>query len=123
MIIPTNCYVLPATSSCFHFSRIKEKHHRVQCKPSPCDVHHRSIQNIKHMWFSSDDWLNLYLDNYRLHCMGTKGSWTPLHADVFRSYIWSANVYGKKKWPQQVNLLIDRHGQLLAGVCLEILAF
>ncbi|KAK8714599.1 hypothetical protein V6N13_041950 [Hibiscus sabdariffa] len=31
-----------------------------------------------------------------------------------RSYIWSANVYGKKKWPQQVNLLIDRHGQLLA---------
>ncbi|KAH9720353.1 JmjC domain-containing protein [Citrus sinensis] len=59
-----------------------------------------------------DDWLNMYLDHYRLHkdpesyqkdndmcCsdyrfvyMGAKGSWTPLHADVFRSYSWSANV-------------------------------
>ncbi|KAK7835162.1 jmjc domain-containing protein 4 [Quercus suber] len=61
--------------------------------------------------FFCDDWLNLYLDNYRMHkdpdtfqenneisCsdyrfvyMGAKGSWTPLHADVFRSYSWSAN--------------------------------
>ncbi|CAE6256125.1 unnamed protein product [Arabidopsis arenosa] len=58
----------------------------------------------------SDDWLNIYLDNYQMHedkdnfqkydqisCsdyrfvyMGGKGlrSWTPLHADVFRSYSW-----------------------------------
>ncbi|KAF5732172.1 putative transcription factor [Tripterygium wilfordii] len=56
--------------------------------------------------FFCDDWLNLYLDHHRLHkdpdtyqenndisCsdyrfvyMGKKGSWTPLHADVFRSY-------------------------------------
>ncbi|KAH1075557.1 hypothetical protein J1N35_027885 [Gossypium stocksii] len=83
----------------------------------------------------TDDWLNLYLDNYHMHddldadqvsddisCsdyrfvyMGAKGSrsWTPLHADVFRSYSWSANVCGKKKWlflpPRQFNLLFDRN--------------
>ncbi|KAJ0049308.1 hypothetical protein Pint_15500 [Pistacia integerrima] len=80
-----------------------------------------------------DDWLNLYLDNYRMHkdpdtyqkdneisCsdyrfvyMGAKGSWTPLHADVFRSYSWSANVCGKKKWiflpPSQCHLVFDRN--------------
>ncbi|KAJ4712382.1 jmjC domain-containing protein 4 [Melia azedarach] len=80
-----------------------------------------------------DDWLNMYLDNYRLHkdpdsykkdndisCsdyrfvyMGAKGSWTPLHADVFRSYSWSANVCGKKKWlflsPSQCHLVFDRN--------------
>ncbi|XP_059303973.1 arginine-specific demethylase JMJ20 isoform X2 [Lycium ferocissimum] len=66
----------------------------------------------------SDDWLNFYLDKFRMHndpdtyserneisCsdyrfvyMGSKGTWTPLHADVFRSYSWSANVCGKKQW-------------------------
>lgn len=82
--------------------------------------------------FFCDDWLNLYLDHYRMHndsdtcqendgisCsdyrfvyMGAKGSWTPLHADVFRSYSWSANVCGKKKWlflpPSQCHLVFDR---------------
>ncbi|XP_027190049.1 arginine-specific demethylase JMJ20 isoform X2 [Cicer arietinum] len=68
--------------------------------------------------FFCDDWLNLYLDNFRMNAysdsyqqnkeiccsdyrfvyMGVKGSWTPLHADVFRSYSWSANVCGKKRW-------------------------
>ncbi|KAJ4840185.1 hypothetical protein Tsubulata_002933 [Turnera subulata] len=83
--------------------------------------------------FFCDDWLNLYLDRYRMHhsgdnypegndvcCsdyrfvyMGAKGSWTPLHADVFRSYSWSANVCGKKRWlflsPSQCHLVFDRH--------------
>ncbi|KAL2340930.1 hypothetical protein Fmac_008870 [Flemingia macrophylla] len=59
--------------------------------------------------FFCDDWLNLYLDNFRIHVdsdtyqpqeeiccsdyrfvyMGVKGSWTPLHADVFMSYSWN----------------------------------
>ncbi|ESQ31603.1 hypothetical protein EUTSA_v10004134mg [Eutrema salsugineum] len=80
-----------------------------------------------------DDWLNMYLDNYQMHedrdhfqkydqisCsdyrfvyMGGKGSWTPLHADVFRSYSWSANVCGKKRWlflpPPQSHLVYDRY--------------
>ncbi|KAI4336191.1 hypothetical protein L6164_014747 [Bauhinia variegata] len=83
--------------------------------------------------FFCDDWLNLYLDNYRMHTdpdayqenyeiccsdyrfvyMGVKGSWTPLHADVFRSYSWSANVSGKKRWlflaPSQSHLVFDRN--------------
>lgn len=41
------------------------------------------------------------------------GSWTPLHADVFRSYSWSANVCGKKRWffldPSQYHLVFDRY--------------
>jgi hypothetical protein len=41
------------------------------------------------------------------------GSWTPLHADVFRSYSWSANVCGKKRWlflpPPQSHLVYDRY--------------
>ncbi|MED6211174.1 hypothetical protein PIB30_071164 [Stylosanthes scabra] len=80
-----------------------------------------------------DDWLNMYLDNFRMHTdsdtyqgnneiccsdyrfvyMGVKGSWTPLHADVFRSYSWSANVCGKKRWlfldPSQHHLVFDRN--------------
>ncbi|CAH2043735.1 unnamed protein product [Thlaspi arvense] len=83
-----------------------------------------------------DDWLNMYLDNYHIHenrdssqkydqisCsdyrfvyMGGKGSWTPLHADVFRSYSWSANVCGKKRWlflpPSQSHLVYDRQAYL-----------
>ncbi|KAG8378810.1 hypothetical protein BUALT_Bualt07G0023600 [Buddleja alternifolia] len=83
--------------------------------------------------FFLDDWLNLYLDKYRMHnhpdsyqerneinCsdyrfvyMGAKGTWTPLHADVFRSYSWSANVCGRKKWyflsPTQHHLVFDRY--------------
>ncbi|KAM1295419.1 hypothetical protein ACFX2H_015228 [Malus domestica] len=80
-----------------------------------------------------DDWLNMYLDNYHMHndptiysenneisCsdyrfvyMGAKGTWTPLHADVFRSYSWSANVCGKKRWlflsPSQSHLVFGRN--------------
>ncbi|CAA6673091.1 unnamed protein product [Spirodela intermedia] len=83
--------------------------------------------------FFRDDWLNIYLDSYNMHqgskmqrdqneinCsdyrfvyMGPKGTWTPLHADVFRSYSWSANVCGKKHWyllpPFQSRLLFDRN--------------
>ncbi|CAI8597629.1 unnamed protein product [Vicia faba] len=83
--------------------------------------------------FFCDDWLNLYLDNFRMNTysdrdqqnkeiccsdyrfvyMGVKGSWTPLHADVFRSYSWSANVCGKKRWffldPSQCHLVFDRN--------------
>ncbi|KAL4584910.1 hypothetical protein LXL04_009521 [Taraxacum kok-saghyz] len=83
--------------------------------------------------FFHDDWLNLYLDHYHMHedpdtsqknddisCsdyrfvyMGANGTWTPFHADVFRSYSWSANVCGKKKWyflsPSQHHLAFDRN--------------
>ncbi|XP_077160178.1 2-oxoglutarate and iron-dependent oxygenase JMJD4 [Paroedura picta] len=72
------------------------------------------------IYFSSD-WLNEYwdaikVDDYRFVYMGPKGSWTPFHADVFRSYSWSANICGRKKWliypPGQEENLRDRHGHL-----------
>ncbi|XP_042042154.1 2-oxoglutarate and iron-dependent oxygenase JMJD4-like isoform X2 [Salvia splendens] len=83
--------------------------------------------------FFLDDWLNLYLDKHHMHVdpesyqernevncsdyrfvyMGAKGTWTPLHADVFRSYSWSANVCGRKQWyflsPSQHHLVFDRY--------------
>uniref|UniRef100_A0A804QMT6 JmjC domain-containing protein n=1 Tax=Zea mays TaxID=4577 RepID=A0A804QMT6_MAIZE len=83
--------------------------------------------------FFVDDWLNMYLDSHPIHrdsdianhkneinCsdyrfvyMGAKGTWTPLHADVFRSYSWSANVCGQKQWlflpPSQSHCIFDRN--------------
>lgn len=53
----------------------------------------------------SDDWLNKYWknrddvsDDYIFSYLGPVGSYTPFHADVFRSYSWSVNVCGCKKW-------------------------
>ncbi|XP_062349161.1 2-oxoglutarate and iron-dependent oxygenase JMJD4 isoform X2 [Cinclus cinclus] len=72
------------------------------------------------VYFSSD-WLNEYwdavaVDDFRFVYMGPKGSWTPFHADVFRSYSWSANVCGRKRWllypAGQEEFLKDRHGNL-----------
>lgn len=54
--------------------------------------------------YFTSDWLNEYWasiteqDDYRFVYMGPKGSWTPYHADVFRSNSWSANICGRKKW-------------------------
>lgn len=74
------------------------------------------------VYFKSD-WLNEFwdqrsdvADDYRFVYMGPKGSWTPFHADVFRSYSWSANICGCKKWliypPGQEKYLTDRLGNL-----------
>ncbi|XP_069107689.1 2-oxoglutarate and iron-dependent oxygenase JMJD4-like isoform X2 [Argopecten irradians] len=55
--------------------------------------------------FFSSDWMNEFWDSradsdddYRFVYMGPKGTWTPFHADVFRSYSWSANICGRKRW-------------------------
>ncbi|TTB70975.1 JmjC domain-containing protein 4 [Bagarius yarrelli] len=76
------------------------------------------------IYFSSD-WLNEYwdtldVDDYRFVYMGPKGSWTPFHVDVFRSYSWSANICGRKKWllypPGQEEFLRDCCGNLAYDV-------
>ncbi|KAI4905348.1 hypothetical protein NFI96_022273 [Prochilodus magdalenae] len=81
------------------------------------------------VYFSSD-WLNEYwdtmeVDDYRFVYMGPKGSWTPFHADVFRSYSWSANICGRKKWllypPGQEEFLRDCHGNLAYDVTAAVL--
>ncbi|XP_053677723.1 2-oxoglutarate and iron-dependent oxygenase JMJD4 homolog [Anopheles nili] len=51
----------------------------------------------------ASDWLNEYLveksiDDYRFVYMGPKGTWTGFHADVFGSYSWSVNIFGRKLW-------------------------
>ncbi|RUS84842.1 hypothetical protein EGW08_007383 [Elysia chlorotica] len=77
--------------------------------------------------FLCSDWLNEFYDtagselggedDYRFVYMGPKGSWTPFHSDVLRSYSWSANICGRKKWiffpPGVEEMLKDRHGQLI----------
>ena len=37
--------------------------------------------------------------DYRFVYLGPKDSWTPMHADVLRSYSWSANISGHKTSP------------------------
>ena len=36
--------------------------------------------------------------SYRFVYCGVEGTWTPMHVDVARSYSWSVNVCGRKKW-------------------------
>ena len=73
--------------------------------------------------YFTSDWLNEYWDqkeaskdDYRFVYIGAKDSWTPFHADVFRSFSWSANICGTKKWyifpPGEENKLKDRFGKL-----------
>ncbi|XP_015425936.1 PREDICTED: jmjC domain-containing protein 4 isoform X4 [Myotis davidii] len=72
------------------------------------------------VYFSSD-WLNEYwdtldVDDYRFIYMGPAGTWSPFHADIFRSFSWSVNICGRKKWfffpPGHEEALRDCHGGL-----------
>lgn len=62
---------------------------------------------------TSEDWLNLgYLSprttdhsgldasqsDFRFTYLGPRGTFTPLHRDVYASYSWSANIVGRKMW-------------------------
>lgn len=55
--------------------------------------------------YFSSDWMNEFWafrcdlrDDFRFVYIGPRGTWTPLHADVYCSYSWSANVCGRKRW-------------------------
>jgi hypothetical protein len=67
-----------------------------------------------------DDWLNGAMGNaYKFVYLGPRGTSTRLHADVLRSYSWSTNVCGVKRWylipPQYTYLLYDCFGSKLAS--------
>jgi hypothetical protein len=55
-------------------------------------------------------------DDYRFCYIGPRGTWTPLHRDVLRSYSWSCNLVGRKVWimypPQYDACLRNRQGDL-----------
>jgi hypothetical protein len=85
-----------------------------------------------------DDWLNEYYDSlqgkdfenavdnqraleqsdYRFVYLGPKGTRTGLHADVLRSFSWSVNLRGLKRWyllsPKYTHLLYDTFGLNMA---------
>jgi len=84
--------------------------------------------------FFQDDWLNEYYDHlnachqagkgkepddYRFVYLGPATSYTPLHCDVLRSFSWSVNVCGRKRWtlyhPDDVDLLTE-HGRKHASM-------
>jgi len=56
--------------------------------------------------------------DYKFVYLGPAGTSTPLHADVVRSYSWSANIIGRKMWrllpPEYVGLLYDSSGTSIA---------
>ncbi|KAI8369589.1 uncharacterized protein BYT42DRAFT_585019 [Radiomyces spectabilis] len=76
----------------------------------------------------ADDWLNEYWlqktdgekDDYRFSYMGGHATFTPFHADVYRSYSWSSNICGIKKWtlfpPGQEELYKDRLGNTVYDI-------
>jgi hypothetical protein len=70
--------------------------------------------------YFQDDWLNGYTENaYKFVYLGPKGTSTRLHADVLRSYSWSTNVCGIKRWylipPEYTHLLYDVFSRHLAS--------
>ncbi|CAH8465322.1 unnamed protein product [Heterobilharzia americana] len=66
--------------------------------------------NSENNWFNlpeyfSSDWLNEFWefrndlsDDFKFVYLGSEGTWTPFHADVYRSFSWSANILGHKRW-------------------------
>lgn len=56
--------------------------------------------------------------DHRFVYIGMEGSRTPLHADVLRSFSWSANVSGRKLWvllpPGEEAKLMDAKGEFMA---------
>lgn len=72
-----------------------------------------------------DDFLNEYfdhlgLDDYRFLYLGSSGTFTPMHHDVLKSFSWSFNLTGSKKWtfvsPDQEILLKDKLGNTLENI-------
>lgn len=68
------------------------------------------------MYFK-EDWLNDVAGAYKFVYLGPKHTCTRMHADVLRSYSWSSNVCGKKRWylvrPEHTHLLKDVFGRVL----------
>jgi hypothetical protein len=53
-------------------------------------------------------------DDYRFTYAGPRGTYTPLHRDVYGSYSWSSNIVGRKRWwlipPEHTDIVWTRKG-------------
>lgn len=67
--------------------------------------------------YFKEDWLNDVASAYKFVYLGPKHTCTRMHADVLRSYSWSSNVCGRKRWylvrPEHTHLLYDVFGRVL----------
>ncbi|CAH8446198.1 unnamed protein product [Schistosoma bovis] len=89
---------------------------------------HYFKKSSENSWFTlpeyfSSDWLNEFWslrndlsDDFKFLYLGSHGTWTPLHADVYRSFSWSANILGHKRWwifpPGEERKLLSSNGQI-----------
>lgn len=89
---------------------------------------HYFKKSSENSWFSlpeyfSSDWLNEFWslrndlsDDFKFLYLGSHGTWTPFHADVYRSFSWSANILGHKRWwifpPGEERKLLLPNGQI-----------
>lgn len=87
-----------------------------------------SFYNVSQYFVS--DFLNEYLsdtgqDDYKFVYIGPSGSYTPFHADVFSSYSWSVNIFGRKTWlfvpPGEEQKLRDNLGNLPFSIDIQTL--
>ena len=64
------------------------------------DWHFEHLYNIVFPCTILQDWMNEYfVDNdFKFLYLGKKGSWTPIHTDVYHSHSWSLNLVGRKLW-------------------------
>ncbi|CAH8447779.1 unnamed protein product [Schistosoma rodhaini] len=89
---------------------------------------HYFKKSSENSWFTlpeyfSSDWLNEFWslrndlsDDFKFLYVGSHGTWTPFHADVYRSFSWSANILGHKRWwifpPGEERKLLLPNGQI-----------
>eukprot|EP00158_Paraphelidium_tribonemae_P009892 Partr_v1_DN28990_c1_g1_i4_m25638 putative Jumonji domain containing len=76
-----------------------------------------------------DDWLDKWtrarnIDDFRFVYLGKDGSFTGLHADVFRSYSWSTNICGVKEWtfyrPADAFRLHDKFNNCISDISAHV---
>jgi hypothetical protein len=97
-----------------------------ECKYYIKDFHfYQQVKEYKLPQVLQDDFLNEYFDlwgedDYRFLYLGTNGTSTPMHHDVLKSFSWSVNLTGCKKWtfvsPDQEKLLMDAFGNVLENI-------
>ena len=105
----------------WHLPRIAESHKSPSTTLSPDHISPAAFYVTPDIF--CDDWMNAYYtaftpDDFRFVYCGAKGTFTPLHRDVYCSYSWSTNVCGRKRWwiypPEDTKYLFMRERRVAA---------